>query len=86
MKTAEKIQELERRIRELEARPVYVPIYVGSPLPQPCHQPLYPTTQPWQSPWITWGGGVGAQTVTAGGAVASHLVKLTGDEQISYTN
>lgn len=65
MNQKDKIEELERRIRELEARPVYVPIYIGSPQPNPCHQPSPWYRQPWYTsqPWSGYlgGGGIGAQ-------------------------
>ena len=60
MNQKDKIEELERRIRELEARPVYVPIYIGSPQPSyPCPQPLLWSPYPWQpsQPWWATAGG-----------------------------
>lgn len=63
MKAADKIKELEERIKTLEARPIYVPIYVGQPaLPQAVpYQPWQPYSPhyPW---WSTTSGGVGAVT------------------------
>jgi hypothetical protein len=37
---AERIDALERRVRELEARPAQVPVYIPVYVPMP--QPLYP--------------------------------------------
>lgn len=53
MNQKEKIEELEKRIRELEARPVYVPIYVvpSQPVtPQPEYTPW------WRNPWYCVSG------------------------------
>ena len=69
MTNAEKIKELERRIRELEARPVYVPIYIGAPQPYlPCPQPNYPQwPYPWNPSWTTYGGMGGDTTLIGNG-------------------
>jgi len=76
MSLKKQIEELERRVKELEARPiVYQPIYY--PVPQPYYVPppvpYYP--QPWLpvQPWgvqITWGGGEPSST-TGGTSVAT---------------
>lgn len=53
MKLKDRIDELEKRVRELEARPVYVPypIYPAQPLQQPWYQqPIIP-----QYPSPSWG-------------------------------
>lgn len=51
-----RIEELEKQVRELQARPVYIPVYTPPVLPQP----YYP--QPWQPyPWYQ------LPTVTCGG-------------------
>ena len=53
VKLKDRIEELERRLRDLEARPVYVPVpYAPQPW-QPAHlwQVHYPA--PWHSPFIT---------------------------------
>lgn len=39
----QKVQELERRVRDLEARPVYVPVIQPAPI-QPYPPPVF---QPW---------------------------------------
>jgi hypothetical protein len=47
----QRIEELERRVRELEARPVFIP--VPMPTPQPYCNPLpvpMPTPQPYRNP------------------------------------
>jgi len=52
MKTKDKIEELEKRIRELEARPVFVPVY------QPIYvQPAAPYPHPYIPHWYPahWG-------------------------------
>lgn len=56
MNQKQRIDALERRVRELEARPVYVPIYVGQPLPAvPIPSlPWPPSPYPWQ-PSPIWG-------------------------------
>lgn len=76
---SKKLEELERRIRELEARPVYVPIYIGSPQPSyPCPQPL-----PWYAPrYPTWRPWYGIDTVATCGAqeVTGSAYQLTGNE------
>lgn len=52
-RTKDKLEELEQRIRELEARPVLtVPVYI----PQPYYVPL--PQQP-SYPYITWGSTAG---------------------------
>jgi hypothetical protein len=58
MSDAERIAELERRVRELEARPVAPTIIV---LPSPPSVPYYPPWNPWSpmpvpfgQPWITY--------------------------------
>jgi hypothetical protein len=43
-----RLEELERRVRDLEARPIYVPQPVAIPYP------VYPNPYapaPWQGPW-----------------------------------
>jgi hypothetical protein len=81
MKTKDKIEELERRIKELEARPQYVPIYwpiYVQPAPMPAPNPWYvqpcipyaPVTYPM---WIsgnptTCGGGANPQISFTGGS------------------
>lgn len=53
----QRIRGLEQRVRDLEARPVYVPQPVYIPMPQP-----YPAPQPYfTQPYITCGVTVGAQ-------------------------
>ena len=53
-----RIEELERKVRELEARPVYMPMlqyipYYIPPTYIPSLIPYYPSTpMPWQPPWI----------------------------------
>jgi hypothetical protein len=50
----ERIDELERQVRELQARPVYIPVFPPSNLPvapQPW-QPSLPTYPMWQQPYI----------------------------------
>jgi hypothetical protein len=77
MKTKDKIEELERRIKELEARPQYVPVYwpiYVQPAPMPAPNPWYvqpfipyaPVTQPmWQT---TCGGEQNPQISFTGGS------------------
>lgn len=51
MKQAEllkRIEQLEQRVRDLEARPVYVPIPYTPVLPL---WPNGPYRQPWENPW-----------------------------------
>jgi Zn-dependent protease with chaperone function len=57
-----KIEELERRIRELEARPNQIMI------PWPVYIPPMPQPNPWVSPYTppTWCGTSSTETVTAG--------------------
>ena len=43
-----RIKELEQRVRDLEARPVYVPIPYTPVLP---YTPLGPYRAPWENPW-----------------------------------
>ena len=54
MKLKDEIEELKKRVKELEARPqtypVYWPIYVQPPLPVNPY-PYQVPTQPWQNPW-----------------------------------
>lgn len=51
MNTKQRIEELERRVRELEARPiVYPPVFVPYPVPVPPTPPLYPS--PFSPPWF----------------------------------
>ena len=46
-----RIEELERRVRDLEARPVYVPPVPYYPM-QP-YTPIVPVQPyPWQQPWV----------------------------------
>lgn len=63
MTLKQRVEELERRVKELEARPVYVPIYIPPQAPAP-YQPHWPNY-----PWITCGGAVGVGTgmATTGG-------------------
>ena len=49
MKTEEKIKELERRIEDLERRPLYVPTYPVYP-----QQPYNPPPLPSFSVYPTW--------------------------------
>lgn len=44
MKIEDRLEQLEKRVRELEARPVYAPVY--APWYQPAPQPIWrvPTT------------------------------------------
>lgn len=69
MTQAQKIKELEERIRALEARPVYVPIYIG----QPYTTPAIPV-QPWHPqpmfPWVTTGGTIGTAASSGPNAVS----------------
>lgn len=48
----ERIAELERRVRDLEARPVYVPVPLYPTLPP--YQPIgpLPYRATWESPWV----------------------------------
>ena len=72
MKLKDKLEELERRVRELEARPQFVPVYwpVFQPVqpvpvwPMPQYvPPIVPSCQPWQSPFtVTCGSGSGYTT------------------------
>jgi hypothetical protein len=52
MKLKDRIDELEKRVKELEQRPiVYPPVYVPAPyVPAPANIPL-PYIPPWQSPF-----------------------------------
>jgi|GEM_PF-6580151 len=61
-RTQKRIEELERKVRELEARPIaYPPVYVPYPVPYiPPYQPLMP------APWVPWYIG---DTVRVGDAV-----------------
>ena len=56
-----RIEELERRVCDLEARPVYVPAYIPVPcMPAPIVPSWpYPYRAPWESPWYV--------TCTSGG-------------------
>lgn len=56
MKTKDKIEELEKRIRELEARPQYVPVYQPIYV-QPAPMPYNPYVQPYTGPYISYCGG-----------------------------
>lgn len=56
--TKRKIEELEACIKQLEARPVYIPYPVYT---QPYQQPSYPR-YPWWTP--TWTGGAGGSAGT----------------------
>lgn len=56
MNQKQRIEDLERRVRELEARPVYIPYQPYAPLPQ-YPTPYYPPS-PWWNPYgTTFGGG-----------------------------
>ncbi len=46
-----RIDELERRVKELEQRPQWVPVYVPQPQPVIIEQPYYPT---YPQPWATY--------------------------------
>lgn len=48
----DRVKQLEGRIKELEARPVYIPYPVGYPYPQPVYiqQPMY-IPQPYTPTW-----------------------------------
>ena len=50
----EKIEALEKRVRELEVRPVYVPYYPPcSPHPDPWQRPYFPASPWYYGPVIT---------------------------------
>jgi hypothetical protein len=64
MDLEERVKELERQVRELQARPVYVPAPVF--VPQPGSSPSYPNFVPyspynpwWQQYTVTCGGNLG---------------------------
>ena len=63
----DRIAELERRVRDLEARPVFVPQYVPIPV-QPYAPPTYPYPHPWAIPVMSWGS---ATCVPIPGAVTT---------------
>lgn len=56
MKLKDRVEELEKRVKELEARPIYWPMYVPYFAPQPT--PFYPwygqpnTTPPYVITWV----------------------------------
>lgn len=57
MNDKKRIEDLERRVRELEARPVMPTVIVVQPAPVPQILPWYPwtpTPQPFGEPWITY--------------------------------
>lgn len=63
MQAKQKIEELEARIRALEARqPTQVHYHYAQPSYAPYPQPWYPTTAPFHPIWNQWQGhgGVGA--------------------------
>ena len=65
MSKKQQIEELERRVRELELRPAYVPVYVPQYVPQyvrPYFLPYAPS-----QPWWTFYGGSSANQCVAGG-------------------
>lgn len=49
MSTKKRIEELEKRVRELEARPYWPPTIIIQPAPP---QPAYPQWSPGFVPWI----------------------------------
>lgn len=57
MNMKDKIEELEKRVRELEARPVFVPMPYYQPIfypPNPYLPPVQPFwNQPWCAPYVT---------------------------------
>ena len=59
MSDKDRIEELEKRVKELEARPIFYPV-PGPIYIQPIMPPIYPQPQPWYPyPWavrpnITW--------------------------------
>lgn len=62
MSQKQRIEELERRVRELEARPIsYPPVYLPYPVPAPNFTPypmwpIYPPGTPWWLGQPTCGG------------------------------
>jgi len=62
MTMKDKIEELEKRVRELEARPVYVPVWYPQPyMPQPL-----PYFHP-QNPWVPYSTTICDMPATTGG-------------------
>ncbi len=61
MTDRERIEEPEKRVRELEARPAMPTVIVlpAQPAPPaaPWVQPYYPPFQPWGVPWVTYTDG-----------------------------
>lgn len=62
MSDKKRIEELERRVRELETRPYWPPTIIIQPLRElTVPQPYYPPWQPWTpssipfgEPWVTY--------------------------------
>jgi hypothetical protein len=66
----QELEELKKRVEELERRPVWVqPYYVPVPVPYPQPPPLFPAPNPWDVPhgpvWLSNTGGC-AQTTALG--------------------
>ncbi len=59
---AKRVDELERRVRDLEARPVYVPVPYYPPYAPLPEYPV-PYRNPWEPPWFVT---CTASTSTAG--------------------
>lgn len=79
--TKQKIEELEGRIRALEARPpTQIHYHYGAPQAYPCPQPLLPIMQPWIAPQPIWAyRGIGA--AMGGCAPAPQTITYTGVAQ-----
>jgi hypothetical protein len=70
VKLKDKVEELERRIRELEARPQFVPVYYPVFQPVQYVPSIVPSWQPWQPQFtFTCGGNDGLPKFT--GALVS---------------
>lgn len=89
MSLKDRIEELEKKVKELEARP---PVMIPQPYPVPqlypvypyYPQPWYPTPYPWYgSPdWVTCGGAMGGGiyqgSITGGCSMdASNVMAIT---------
>ena len=61
MADKQKIADLEKRVKDLEARPQAPTIIVfpANPIPAYPTWPAYPPMVPWWQPWITWGANTG---------------------------
>ena len=66
MSDKKRIEELERRVKELEARPIVYPTILIQPVPAaaPQYVPYHPPWNPWAppphpfgEPWIVYGDG-----------------------------